>query len=561
MTTDRISGELLRKMLLAAAAELEEHKATVNALNVFPVPDGDTGTNMNLTMQSAIREMGKCKIDTVSEIGKAVALGSLMGARGNSGVILSQLFRGIGRGLEGHAELAAEDLATALQSGVETAYKAVMRPVEGTILTVAREMAQGAVKRAGAGGGPADVIIAAKMAAELALEGTPELLPVLKQAGVVDAGGKGLVVILNGMVRAMESGAEIKIAPVETPAADEGGFQISEELDEITFTYDTQLLIRGTSLVLDELRDELGELGDSMLVVGTTELAKVHIHTNNPGLVLEICLKRGDISDITIDNMREQYEAIKHARAGGNGGGRDEEPGDQAPVATLPVLGEAPPKQVGVVTVAIGDGVERIFRSLGVDVVINGGQTMNPSTEELVHGIEGVEAPEVLLVPNNSNIIMAAQQAIELTGKEVSVIPTRDIPQGISALLAYNPQADLATNQRRMEGAMQGTKTGEITYAVRSTTFEGMAIAEGDVLGIADEAIVATGDEPQAVLERLLDRLIDGDSEFVTVLSGQEVSDEQAEAALAMIGDRYPHVEVEGHRGGQPLFYYLISVE
>ena len=571
MTTDRLSGAKLRHLIVAAASELEANKAAVDALNVFPVPDGDTGTNMNLTMQSAVRELGKSKEDTVEEVGKAISLGSLMGARGNSGVILSQLFRGIGRGLEGHDDLTATEFAQALQSGVDTAYKAVMRPVEGTILTVAREMARAATRSARAGASIEALLAEALAGAETALARTPDLLPVLKQAGVVDAGGKGLVFILAGMVRGLagEVSGELTgslianevVAPalsVAGPAATH--FRIDEDLGEITYAYDTQVLVRGTDLAIDALREELGQFGDSMLVVGTAEVVKVHIHTNNPGLVLETCLRYGTLSDVTIENMRDQYEAIKHDRAAGNG---ETKPAPEAQPSQPPMILsiDMPAKQVGVVTVAAGDGIERILRSLGADVVISGGQTMNPSTEELIAGIESAGTDDVLLVPNNSNILMAAQQAVELTQKRVSVVPTRDVPQGIAALLAYNPLTDALTNRDRMTAAMQRVKTGEITYAVRSTKFNGWDIAEGDILAIVGDDIVATGNDPNEVLAVLLAKLVDADSEFVTLLYGSDVASQAADAAVARVERDYPSIEVECHRGGQPLFYYLVSVE
>lgn len=583
MTIHRLGGELLRQLIIAAAAELEKNKEAVNALNVFPVPDGDTGTNMSLTVQAAVREMQKVHEDSASAIGQAISLGSLMGARGNSGVILSQLFRGMGRSMEGHSELSPAEFAKALQVGVETAYKAVMRPVEGTILTVAREMSRSAQRAAREQGSIGAVLRSALAAAEAALAKTPDLLPVLKQAGVVDAGGQGLVFLLAGMVGCVEAGAIPAAAAAGAPApalralaspaaaaVTATQFQIDEHTGDITFAYDTQLLIRGSRLDLDQVRSELSPLGDSMLVVGTAELAKVHIHTNNPGVVLEACLKHGSLSDITIDNMREQFEAIRLSRASGNGGGHGpaatvvpDQPPEIAPAAgVMPALAvDLPPKPVGVVTVAAGAGLERILRSLGADVIINGGQTMNPSTEELVRGIESVPAPEVLLVPNNSNILMAAQQALGLASKRVEIVPTRNIPQGIAALLAYNPQSDLGGNRNRMTIAMRGVRTGEITYAVRSTSYNGIEIGEGDVLGIADDEIVATGREPNQVLGSLLAALVDDSSEVIALFYGEDVSDGKARAALDLISELYPGLEVEGHRGDQPLFYYLVSVE
>jgi len=571
VTTDRLSGELLRRLLISASVELEAHRAEVDALNVFPVPDGDTGTNMNLTVQAAIRELQKCNSDTVSEVGKAVSLGSLMGARGNSGVILSQLFRGMGRRMEGHDSLSPAELAAAFQSGVDTAYKAVMRPVEGTILTVAKEMARSATRAARDGGDVAQVMQAAQVGAEESLAQTPDLLPVLKQAGVVDAGGKGLLIIIAAMTRALLLGEELEapvLATAEATAVDphetlETGteFRIDADLDDIEFTYDTQLLIRGHDIELETIRSQLTELGDSMLVVGTAELAKVHIHTNHPGQVLEICLGHGDLSDITIDNMREQYEAIKERRAAGNGEAEPAEPAEQAsPPFLISNVTEAP-KQVSVVTVAVGEGLEEILRSLGAEIVVSGGQTMNPSTEELVRGISAARAPEVLLVPNNTNILMAAEQALQLVDKKALVVPTRNIPQGIAAMLAYNPQATLDINRQRMVSAMGAVRTGEITYAVRSTSYNEFQIDQGDVLAIVDDEIIATGSDPQAVLTQLLERLVDSDIEFVTILYGADITEEQARAAAEAAAERYPGVELEVHRGGQPLFYYLVSVE
>ncbi|MDP2872693.1 MAG: DAK2 domain-containing protein [Bacillota bacterium] len=559
MGYDKLTGDLLRRLVKAAAAALEEQKEAVNALNVFPVPDGDTGTNMSLTMQAAVREIDKCVGLGVGDVGRALSMGSLMGARGNSGVILSQLFRGIGRGLEGHAELDGTGVARALQLGVETAYKAVMRPVEGTILTVAREMGRSAAKAAREQGSISEVFHAATAGGEVALARTPELLPVLKQAGVVDAGGKGLVILFTGMAALLEGQrAVVRALPSQAgsqPAVAEA-FRITEDLEDIVYTYDTQLLIRGKGLELNEVRERIGPLGDSMLVVGTAEIAKVHIHTNNPGRVLELCLAHGDLTDISIDNMREQYEAVKRARSGGDGG-----VGGQAAGSAGVMPGAEQAKEVGVVCVSVGEGMEKIHRSLGVDIVIDGGQTMNPSTEELVLGIESASTEQVILLPNNSNILMAAQQALQLTSKKVAVVPSRNMPQGISALLAYNPQANLETNQSRMAAAMRETRTGEITYAVRSTRHDQLEINEGDILAVADDRILAVGKEPNTVLEQLIDALLDDSREFITVFYGLDVTAADAEAAMGLIQDRHPEVEVELHYGGQPLFYYLISVE
>ncbi len=565
MGYDKLTGELLRRLIRAAAAALEQQKEAVNALNVFPVPDGDTGTNMSLTMQAAVREIDKCSAVGAGDVGRALSMGSLMGARGNSGVILSQLFRGISRGLEGHSELDAEGVARALQAGVETAYKAVMRPVEGTILTVAKEMARSAAKTAREKGSVADVFHAATAGGEVALARTPELLPVLKQAGVVDAGGKGLVVLFSGMTALLQGRPVASVRAAQEPPAKQttataDAFKITDDLEDITFTYDTQFLIKGQGLALEKVREQIGPLGDSMLVVGTTDVAKVHIHTNHPGRVMEICLTHGSLTDITIDNMREQYEELKRARRAEAGGGDGDGTRASVPAGFVIPMPEQP-KEVALVSVAVGEGIEKILRSLGVDVVINGGQTMNPSTEELVLGIESAATDKVILLPNNSNILMAARQALELTTKTVAVVPSRNIPQGVSALLAYNPQASLELNRQRMDTAMRETRTGEITYAVRSTHHEEFEINEGDILGVTDDRILAVGQDPNLVLEQMVDALLDDDCEFVSIFHGADIEAAMAEAAVQLIQDRHPGIEVELHYGGQPLFYYLISVE
>jgi len=558
LAQDTLTGEMLRNCMRSAAAVLEEQKAAVNALNVFPVPDGDTGTNMSLTMQAAVREADRCATLGVSDVGRAISLGSLMGARGNSGVILSQLFRGLGKSMEGRSELSPVDLARAFQNGVETAYKAVMRPVEGTILTVAREMSRSAARAARDGATIKDVLEAAKAGAEVALVKTPDLLPVLKHAGVVDAGGKGLVVILDGMLQAVEGHV---VEPGRLAAAEEpgGAFHITAEIEEITFTYDTQLLVSASGLELDELREQLQPLGDSMLVVGTPELAKVHIHTNNPGLVLETCLKYGDLREVGVENMRQQFEALKAARMASEAS-QQALAGAAQGVVDLPGL-EVERKEAAVVAVAVGEGLGHIFRSLGVDVLVNGGQTMNPSTEELVNGIAAAPCQKVILLPNNTNIIMAAKQAIELTDRQVEVVPSPNIPKGIAALLAYNPQADLEVNCSRMVRAMDQTRSGEVTFAVRKARHGDVEISEGDVLGITEDEIVAVGTDPSTVLGILLERLLGQNSEFVSIFFGEDVTAEEAEAAAAVIQDRHPELEIEVHHGGQPLFYYLVSVE
>ncbi len=367
------------------------------------------------------------------------------------------------------------------------------------------------------------------------------------------------MVILEGMLQAMEGRAPTRRGVPVQAEEPLDQFRITAEIEEITYTYDTQLLVHGSDLALERMREELGSMGDSMLIVGISELAKVHIHTNNPGKVLEACLVHGDLRDVSIENMREQFEALKAARAAAGGG--------PSVAGTIPagappsIPAETEPKEAAVIAVAVGEGIAHIFRSLGVDVIINGGQTMNPSTEELVKAIESAPCPRVLLLPNNTNILMAAKQAMELTESEVSIVPSPNIPKGIAALLAYNPQAAPETNCARMAQAMDNTRCGEVTYAVRSARHGDMQISEGDVLGITEDEIVAVGEDPNAVLEQLLEKLLDETSEFVSVFYGVDVAQAQADTAARAIQDRHPELEIEVHYGGQPLFYYLVSVE
>lgn len=545
MSLESLGGLDLKRMFIAATNVLEEHKGEVDALNVFPVPDGDTGTNMSLTMQSAAREIQKANSATVHDIAQAVALGSLMGARGNSGVILSQLFRGMARSMERKKSLTPAELAWALQEGVNTAYKAVMKPVEGTILTVSREAARAAVNAARAGADAAEVMEAALYQGEQTLAQTPNMLPVLKKAGVVDAGGKGLVYILAGMVEAIRGRVTAEHRP-ETPRAVE--FAITEEMGDIRFPYDTMFMIRGNGLSVSDIQRALTPFGDCLLVVGDDRLVKIHIHTDNPGPVLDYCVRLGELTQFEILNMREQHDELKRA-AGPEPAGIEEE------------QEEEPGRAVGVVSVAIGEGIINIMNSLGADEIITGGQTMNPSTEDILNAVNRVKSESVIVLPNNSNVILAAEQARPLAKKDVRVVPTKSIPQGIAALLAWQPGADLETNAAAMAQAVVGVQTGEITYAVRDSSFEDHEIKEGDILGLWNGKIALIGRDAEDVLKDLVARMAGDDSEIITIFYGEGIPAERAEALREELSAAYPGHEVEVHHGGQPLYYYIFSVE
>ncbi len=545
MAISQLSGGRLQQMILGGSRAMEQQREAVDALNVFPVPDGDTGTNMFLTVQSAAREAVGLDNPTVSQVAAAASMGSLMGARGNSGVILSQLFRGIAKGLEGKDSATSGELARALQLGVETAYKAVMKPVEGTILTVARESAKEAVQAARRKPEIQAVLEAALAKGEETLARTPDMLPTLKQAGVVDAGGKGFLVILEGWLAAL-TGKEIQpltlvdqpVQPVQT--------DVSEE--EIVFQYCTEFIVKGSDLQLERIKQDLAGDGDCLLVVGTENVAKVHIHTNHPGKILEYCVRLGSLHEVQIHNMREQSEAKRHASKGEN-------------LAENPAEPEEPLKDMGIVTVAAGQGLVEIFRSLGVDEIIQGGQTMNPSTEDLVDAINRTRAEKVFVLPNNGNIILAAGQAASLTDKEVHVVPTKSIPQGISAVLAFEPEASFEENAQALDASCGSLKSGEVTYAVRDSQFDGHEIRTGDILGLIDDKIALTGEDPARVAVELVEKMGGEEADLISVFYGQDVAEAAANELAAELRRYFGHSEVEVHDGGQPLYYYILSVE
>ncbi|EYE89288.1 hypothetical protein Q428_03160 [Fervidicella metallireducens AeB] len=541
-----IDGQLLKEMIVSGAYELENNKEMVNALNVFPVPDGDTGTNMSATMMAAANEVLNKKSTSIYDIADAAAMGSLMGARGNSGVILSQLLRGLSKHLKGKESIKTVDFALALKEGVNTAYRAVMKPTEGTILTVARESADKAIEVSKNEDNFEIFMRKIYEQANTTLNKTPEMLPVLKQAGVVDAGGKGLLCIYQGMYKRL-TGQMVELN--NYPSNTETTMQpiIKNDLDtDIEFGYCTEFFIKTSNANPDEFKNKILNFGDSIVVVGTESLIKVHIHTNEPGTVLNEAMKLGELSKIKIDNMREQHRNLQ-------------EETEYPQIAKEEISNEE--KEYGIVTVAMGDGITNIFKDLGVDVVIEGGQTMNPSTQDILAAINSINSKNIYVLPNNGNIIMAAEQAKNISDKNVVVIPTKSIPQGITAVITLNPDASPEENTKEMLKAIDNVKTGQVTYAVRSTTFNDVEIEEGNILGIFNGKLVKAGESLDNVTKELLDEMIDESSELITIIYGNDLNEEDAAEIEDYICEKYPDCDVSINYGGQPLYYYIISVE
>lgn len=550
-----INSKLLAKMFLAGAKNLDSKKDWINELNVFPVPDGDTGTNMSMTIMSAAKEVSSLTEPTMAALSKAISSGSLRGARGNSGVILSQLFRGFCKVIKEYDELDVTIVCEAFQKAVETAYKAVMKPKEGTILTVAKGAADKALELAEQ---TDDLVFFADEVikhAEYVLNQTPEMLPVLKQAGVVDSGGQGLVQVLKGANDAL-LGKEIdySIEGVSSGASPE---KITAETEaEIKFGYCTEFIIVLNNPLSDkeELKYKafLESIGDSIVVVADDEIVKTHVHTNDPGLALQEALKHGSLSRIKIDNMREEHQEklIKESEKLAKEQAAEEQKAKE------------PEKEMGFVSVSIGEGMNEVFKGLGVDYIIEGGQTMNPSTEDMLNAIEKVNAKNVFILPNNKNIIMAANQAVSLVeDKQIIVIPTKTIPQGITALVNYIPDHSVEENKEQMMAEIENVKTGQVTYAVRDTEIDGKTIKQDDYMGIGDESILAVGKDLKQTTLEMVDAMVDEDSAIVSIYFGSESSEEKAEEIASAIEEKYPDVEVEVNNGGQPIYYYVISVE
>lgn len=547
---NQITGEDLKKSLVGSRDYLVLNKEMVNELNVFPVPDGDTGTNMGLTIISALKEAEHLdSFATVEEVSAAVSRGALMGARGNSGVILSQFFRGFAEGLKGKEVATIKDLAFAFKKASDVTYKAVMKPTEGTILTVGRELSDFAVKNAAKATDMGSFYESVIKAAEKSLDNTPNLLPVLKEQGVVDAGGKGLVVILQGALKAAKGETIEKIEDAELERKTPKAFVDGEvEDDDIEFAYCTEFLIKGDSDKAEEFKQKLIPLGNCLLVVGASGIIKTHIHTNNPGRVLEYASEIGMLQDIKIDNMRIQHKEKLF---------KDEEV--EAAKGKNRVV--EPTEEYAFVTVSIGDGLDEVFESLNADYIVKGGQTMNPSTEDLLKGVESTPGKNVFILPNNKNIQLAAEQVKELTKRNVKVIPTRSIPEGISAMLAFQPDTSFDENEEAMKEAISHVKSGQVTYAVRDTEISGKKIGEGDVIGIAHGDIVSVGSEVTEVTRELIEELVNEDHSLITLYYGEDVDEEDGEKLLKELEEEYEDLDIELVYGGQPLYYYLISLE
>ena len=565
MEITSINSKLLARMFLAGAKNLDSKKDWINELNVFPVPDGDTGTNMTMTIMSAAKEVSSLTNPTMAELAKAISSGSLRGARGNSGVILSQLFRGFCKVIKEYDEIDVTILCEACQKAVETAYKAVMKPKEGTILTVAKGAAEKALELSDETEDVVTFVEEVIKQAEYVLDQTPEMLPVLKQAGVVDSGGQGLVQVLKGAYDAL-IGKEIDYT-IEGAPTGAAPAKISAETEaEIKFGYCTEFIIVLNAPMSDNeehaYKAFLESIGDSIVVVADDEIVKTHVHTNDPGLALQKALTFGSLSKIKIDNMREEHQEklIKDSQKLAAQQKAEEEAYEAAQADEK--TNNMPAKEMGFVSVSIGEGMNEVFRGLGVDYLIEGGQTMNPSTEDMLNAIEHVNAKTVFILPNNKNIIMAANQAVDLVeDKQIIVIPTKTIPQGITALVNYIPDHSAEENKELMMAEIENVKTGQVTYAVRDTEIDGKTIKQNDFMGIGDKSILSVGTDLKATTLEMVDAMVDEESAIVSIYFGSDSDEDSANELAAAIEEKYPDVEVEVNDGGQPIYYYVISVE
>lgn len=543
MEYKQINGHDFYNMVVNGSNRLAEESDFVNALNVFPVPDGDTGTNMSMTFKAAVKEIENINSESIGEVSKKLAKGALMGARGNSGVILSQILRGISKGLEGKEAVDYKELASAFEEGSKAAYRAVMRPTEGTILSVIRATAEAALKSN-------EIEIVAFMdeitrEAKVMLDKTPEMLPALKKAKVVDSGGMGLYIILAGMTEALKEGiqAEVKDIKIGAGGGDQTSAGASIDPDSIKFGYCTEFIILGDASKAKEFQDIIEPMGDSMIVVGYDDVIKTHIHTNNPGKVLEKAVMFGELSKIKIDNMREEHREIM-----ANELREDAKKAQKA-------------EKYGFITVAMGNGIANIFKDLGVDHVIEGGQTMNPSTQDILDCIDKINAENIFVFPNNKNIIMAAEQAAEIAEKNVVVIKTTSIQQGITLLSMFNKDGEVEENVEELNELLGTIKTGSVTYAVRDTEMDGIEIKEGNMLGLVEGKIKEVGEDKLEVAEKVLDNIVDSDSELITIFYGEDVTEEEANSFVEKIEEKYEECDIQLYKGEQPLYYLLMSVE
>lgn len=554
MAINTINVEMLAKMFLAGAQNIEAKKEYINELNVFPVPDGDTGTNMSMTIMSAAKEVRALSNPGMKELAKAISGGSLRGARGNSGVILSQLLRGFTKAIQDEDEIDAAGIASACRRATETAYKAVMKPKEGTILTVAKGIADKAEELAFETDDLAEIFPQVLEYAAEVLDQTPEMLPVLKEAGVVDSGGQGLLEVLRGAYDAF-LGKEIDYTSIE-PASVQGKVSVAPAAEaDIKFGYCTEFIIMAekefTESDESEFKAYLESIGDSIVCVADDEVVKIHVHTNDPGLAIQKALTYGQLTKMKIDNMREEHHErlIKDAQK-------------KAEEAKAAEKKKAPQKKVGFIAVSIGEGLNEIFRELGVDYIIEGGQTMNPSTDDMLTAIDNVNASTIFILPNNKNIVLAANQARSLTkDKDIIVIPTKTVPQGITAVINYIPEADVDTNEETMLEAVKSVQTGQVTYAVRDTKIDNKEIHEGNIMGIGDAGILAVGTSITETAKETLRNMVGEDSELISIYYGEDVTEEEAEAFISDVEEEYPDLDVDAHFGGQPIYYYVMSVE
>ncbi|MBU3205498.1 DAK2 domain-containing protein [Clostridium algidicarnis] len=536
----KINGEHFYNVMVNASNKLEEQKEFVNSLNVFPVPDGDTGTNMSMTFKAAVKEIEDMNSKSISEVSKKLAKGALMGARGNSGVILSQILRGIAKGLEGKEEANAEEFAESIMEGSRSAYKAVMRPIEGTILTVVRSAGENALKSKAK-----DITLLMDdvcKGAEDTLNKTPDMLPVLKSAKVVDSGGMGLLIMLKGIHEALRDDVKSTLGDFHSIATNISAANNLEPHD-IKFGYCTEFIILGDSSKAEDFKREVEAQGDSMIVVGYEDVIKVHIHTNDPGNVLSKAVAIGELSKIKIDNMREEHRSLIIDQEKYKEETKEEQ------------------KKYGFISVSMGEGIEHIFKDLGVDYIIPGGQTMNPSTEEIVKSIEKVNAENIFILPNNKNIIMSATQAAELSEKNVVVIPTKSIPQGITCVTMFNPDGDVEENLEVMKESIESVISASITYAVRDTEMDGIEIKEGNILGLVEGKIKEVGSEIYEVSEKLLEKIVDEDKSLITLFYGADCTKEEVEKFALKLEGIYENIDIQFYEGKQPLYYFIISVE
>lgn len=545
MKYEKINGHDFYNMVVNASNRLLEESEYVNSLNVFPVPDGDTGTNMSATFKAAVKEIENLNSNSIGETSKKLAKGALMGARGNSGVILSQILRGISKGLEGKEEVNSVELAIALKEGSNSAYKAVMRPTEGTILSVIRAAAEAAIET-----DEKDIVNFMEVVvteAKVMLDKTPELLPALKKAKVVDSGGMGLYIILKGMYDALKNDIKAEIKDIKPSEAKMQGAQGTEDID-IKFGYCTEFIILSDASNANAFKRDIESMGDSMIVVGYEDVIKVHIHTNDPGAVLAKAVKLGELSKIKIDNMREEHREVLLSK-------------EEYKLKDEVKEEEIENKKYAFVAVAMGEGITNIFKDLGVDYVIEGGQTMNPSTQDIVECISKLNADHIFVLPNNKNIIMAANQAAEISDKDVRVIETKTIPQGITCITMFNSEAEVDENETALKEAMEMVKTGSITYAVRDTEMDGIEIKEGNMLGLIEGKIKKVGSSYIDVAEEVLEEMIDDESELITIFYGEDVKEEEANEFASKMEEKYSDLDVQCYKGAQPLYYFLMSVE